>query len=111
MIDWMVHLPILPVVIPLLAGGLLILIKESHRRLRLTIAFASVLLQLFVAIKLLSVTAGAEPDLWPNQIAVYLLGDWPAPFGIVAVADRLSAIMLTLSAFLGLTTLMYSTAR
>ncbi|MBC2768314.1 monovalent cation/H+ antiporter subunit D [Pusillimonas minor] len=111
MIDWMVHLPILPVVIPLFAGGLLILIKDSHRRLRLAIAFASVLLQLFVAVKLLSVTAGAEPDRWPSQIAVYLLGDWPAPFGIVAVADRLSAIMLTLSAFLGLTTLMYSTAR
>lgn len=111
MIDWMVHLPILPVVIPLLAGALLIIVKESHRRVRLTLAFASVVAQLLIAIKLLTITAGGEPSLWSNNIAVYLLGDWPAPFGIVAVADRLAAIMLTLSAFLGLTTLMYATAR
>ncbi|MGE4125544.1 MAG: monovalent cation/H+ antiporter subunit D [Pusillimonas sp.] len=111
MIDWLAHLPILPVVIPLFAGGLLILVKESRRRLRLAIAFASVVAQLLIAIQLLGVTSGSHPEQWPNNIAVYLLGDWPAPFGIVAVADRLSAIMLTLSAFLGLTTLMYSTAR
>ena len=111
MTDWLVHLPILPVIIPLFAGGLLILVKDSHRRLRLGIAFTSVVLQLGVAIQLLAVTSGAQPDVWPSKVAVYLLGDWPAPFGIVVVADRLSAIMLTLSAFLGLTTLMYATAR
>ena len=44
MTDWLVHLPICPVVIPLFAGGLLILVKDAHRRLRLGIAFASVLL-------------------------------------------------------------------
>ena len=75
MIDWLAHLPILPVVIPLFAGGLLVLVKDSHRRLRLGIAFASVLLQLLVAVKLLGVTSGAEPALWPKNIAVYLLGD------------------------------------
>lgn len=111
MTDWLAHLPILPVIIPLFAGGLLMLVKDIHRRLRLGIAFTSVVLQLGVAIELLAVTSGAQPEMWPSQIAVYLLGDWPAPFGIVAVADRLSAIMLTLSAFLGLTTLIYATAR
>ena len=29
---------------------------------------------------------------------VYLLGNWPAPFGIVLVLDRLSALMLLLTA-------------
>lgn len=105
------HFPILPVVIPLVMGGLLIVIKDTHRYTRLALSFISILLQLVVAIKLLMVTSGSQPDLWPYQVAVYLLGDWPAPFGIVAVADRLSAIMLVLSAFLGLTVLTYSTAR
>lgn len=111
MIDWTVHLPILPVVIPLLAGGMLIIIKDSRRYTRLTLSFISVGLQLLIAMRLLAITAGAAPDDWPNNIAVYLLGDWPAPFGIVVVVDRLSAIMLTLSAFLGTAALMYSTAR
>ena len=31
-------------------------------------------------------------------VAVYLLGNWPAPFGIVLVLDRLSALMLVLTA-------------
>jgi formate hydrogenlyase subunit 3/multisubunit Na+/H+ antiporter MnhD subunit len=33
---------------------------------------------------------------------VYRLGDWPAPFGIVLVLDRLSALMLVLTAALAL---------
>jgi multicomponent K+:H+ antiporter subunit D len=44
-------------------------------------------------------------------VGVYLLGDWPAPFGIVAVVDRLSTIMLLLTAVLGAATWIYSTAR
>ena len=89
------HFPILPVVIPLIAGGMLIVIKDTHRHFRLALSFASLVLQLIVAIQLLFITSGYEPELWPYQVAVYLLGDWPAPFGIVAVADRLAAVMLT----------------
>ena len=36
---------------------------------------------------------------------------WPAPFGIVLVVDRLSAVMLTLGAIVALATLVYSVAR
>jgi multicomponent K+:H+ antiporter subunit D len=36
-----------------------------------------------------------RPDL-------YALGNWPAPFGIVLVLDRLSALMLLLTAVLAL---------
>ncbi|OJW50300.1 MAG: monovalent cation/H+ antiporter subunit D, partial [Thiobacillus sp. 65-1059] len=45
------------------------------------------------------------------EIAVYSLGNWAAPFGIVLVADRLAAIMLTLTATLGSAALIYSLAR
>ena len=33
-----------------------------------------------------------------GDIQVYELGDWPAPFGIVMVLDRLSAMMVLLTA-------------
>ena len=36
------------------------------------------------------------------------MGNWPAPFGIVLVADGLTAIMLTLSAILTATTVFYA---
>ena len=35
-------------------------------------------------------------------MGVYLLGNWPAPFGIVLVVDRLSALMLLLTGILAL---------
>ena len=42
---------------------------------------------------------------------VYRLGDWPAPFGIVLVLDRLSALMLLLTSILALASLVFSLAR
>ncbi|HUH87083.1 MAG TPA: monovalent cation/H+ antiporter subunit D [Pusillimonas sp.] len=109
--NWLQHLPMLPIVVPLMTAALLVLLKESRRKTRLTLSFASVLMQVFVAYQLLLVTAGHMPALWPDNIAVYLLGDWPAPFGIVLVADRLAAVMLLLCSGLGLASLIYSTAR
>nr|WP_257215385.1 monovalent cation/H+ antiporter subunit D [Pusillimonas noertemannii] len=107
----MQHLPMLPIATPLMAGALLVLLKESRRKTRLALSFASVLFQIFVAYQLLLMTTGHMPDLWPQNIAVYLVGDWPAPFGIVLVADRLAAVMLLLCSILGLAALIYSTAR
>ncbi|WP_218940706.1 monovalent cation/H+ antiporter subunit D [Pusillimonas noertemannii] len=101
----------LPIATPLMAGALLVLLKESRRKTRLALSFASVLFQIFVAYQLLLMTTGHMPDLWPQNIAVYLVGDWPAPFGIVLVADRLAAVMLLLCSILGLAALIYSTAR
>ncbi|NYT70080.1 multisubunit potassium/proton antiporter PhaD subunit [Pusillimonas noertemannii] len=108
---WLQHLPMLPIATPLMAGALLVLLKESRRKTRLALSFASVLFQIFVAYQLLLMTTGHMPDLWPQNIAVYLVGDWPAPFGIVLVADRLAAVMLLLCSILGLAALIYSTAR
>ena len=108
---WMTHLPVLPIAIPLLTGALLVLLKESRRKTRLALSVLSVLAQLVVAVQLVAVAAGAEPHVWPGGIAVYLVGDWPAPFGIVLVADRLAAVMLLLCSVLGLAALIYSTAR
>jgi multicomponent K+:H+ antiporter subunit D len=40
-------------------------------------------------------------------IEVYEMGDWPAPFGIVMVLDRLSALMVALTAVLAVAVLLY----
>lgn len=109
--DWIRHLPILPIVIPLAAGAVMLLLRESDRTPRVAIALASVLAQLVVAVALLCLTAGAIPGLWAHDIGVYLLGDWPAPYGIVVVADRLAAVLLTLNAALCSCVLVYSCAR
>lgn len=111
MSGWLQHLPMMPIIIPLVTAALLVFLKESRRKTRLTLSFLSVFIQIFAAFQLLLLTAGQMLDLWPQSIAVYLLGDWPAPFGIVLVADRLAAVMLLLCSVLGLTSLIYSTAR
>ena len=46
-----------------------------------------------------------------RRAGVYLLGNWPAPFGIVLVLDRLSALMLVLTGVLALASLVFSLAR
>src|SRR5690606_9065779 len=107
----MQHLPILPVVIPLMCGALMLVIRDGNRRGRLAIGFLSIAGQLATAIALLCMTAGYLPTNWPDGVGVYLLGDWPAPFGIVAVVDRLSAVMLVVTALLGLAAWIYATAR
>jgi len=39
---------------------------------------------------------------------VYRLGDWPAPFGIVMVVDRLSAMMVLLTYLVAVPVLWYA---
>ena len=109
--SWIAHLPVLPVVVPLIAGAAMLLFVEAQRRERTIIAFAATLANLIVAGMLVYVAGGWVPDIWPEGIAVYLLGGWQAPFGIVLVVDRLSAVMLMLTAVLALTSLMYAQAR
>jgi len=44
----------------------------------------------------------------PDGYLVYALSNWEAPFGIVAVADPLSAFMLVIAAVVGLAALVFS---
>ena len=104
------HLPILPIIVPLLAAAALLLVSDAHRALRNTIAFGSLTIQLAVALVLLYQTTDAAAHIWPNGIGVYAIGNWPAPFGIVLVVDRLSSLMLTLTATVTLAALVYSTS-
>jgi multicomponent K+:H+ antiporter subunit D len=96
------HLVILPVVLPLAAGALIVLLDEGRYALKATISLASLGALLAVGIALL---------VLGDATRVYALGDWSAPFGIVLVADRLSAAMVLLAAVLGLAATLFSLAR
>lgn len=104
------HLPVLPIVVPLMAGAVMLLLRERHRRTRVTLALASAIVQLGVAITLLALTAGLVPGGWAEGIGVYRIGGWPAPFGIVLVVDPLSALMLVLFATIALAALVFAVA-
>jgi multicomponent K+:H+ antiporter subunit D len=95
------HLPILPVAIPALAAPFALLMMRRRRALALGIGFAACLAQLAVALLLMERVSG-------GTILAYALGDWPAPFGIVLVADRLAALMLVLTAVLALIALLHA---
>src|SRR5690606_41426361 len=84
----------------------MLLLADTSRNARAAIAVVSSLAQLAAAVVLLALAAGAW-GYWPNEIGVYLPGDWPAPFGIERVVDRLAAIMLAPNAVLGLMALNY----
>jgi multicomponent K+:H+ antiporter subunit D len=107
---WINHLTITPIVIPLLAGTLMLLIGERRRPFKAAIGIASALLQLAAAILLLLLADGAIGGTDAAAVRVYRLGDWPSLFGIVLVLDRLSALMLVLTGVLGFAALVFSLA-
>ncbi len=86
----MTHLPILPVLIPLIAAAVLLALPgKAPRSLARGLSIAGLLLGGASAAALLALTTD-------GTIAVYAVGNWPAPFGIVLVADRLAAMMVAL---------------
>ncbi|KQW66965.1 hypothetical protein ASE17_19940 [Phenylobacterium sp. Root77] len=99
------HLVIMPILIPLLAGAGLLLIGE--RRPAATIGLSVIACALHVgAVVLLSLHLTKV-----GGAAVYEVGNWPAPFGITLVADRLSTLFLGLAGFIGFAAFVYSTKR
>ena len=103
------HLIIAPIVIPFLAGALTLIFDETERRAKLAIGVVSCVVTLLVAIELLARSKGNDLT-GGNDIGFYLLGNWPAPYGIVLVVDRLSAMMLVLTGLLALPALIFAAA-
>jgi len=99
-----VHLVIAPVLLPLAAGALLLLLDERRHSAKAALSIAAVLALLLAAVLLV-----ASADAPTTH--VYRLGSWPAPFGIVLVADRVAALMVLLAAVVAASALCYSLAR
>ena len=59
---------------------------------------------------LLGVAIFVVAEVWQNGIRVLAVGSWPAPFGIVLVADHLSAAMVLVTGVVGLTVAIYALA-
>jgi multicomponent K+:H+ antiporter subunit D len=107
-LSWSDHLIVAPVLIPLVCGALQVPLNHSRHGLKFLISTLSVLALLAAAIALLFLTDSAQ---WPDGIGVYLAANWAAPFGIALLADRLTALMLLLTALLSGCTLLYATLR
>ena len=111
MIRWIDHLMIVPIVLPLVAVAVMLLIDERRYILKAAINIATTLVLAGVAIFLLHLADAAPAGAASPHVGVYRLGDWPAPFGIVLVVDRLSALMLVLTSVLALAAAVFSLAR
>ena len=105
------HLPVLPVLLPLFTAVALLIMGDhgsgaGHGR---------PLLQRNRLLSLVSVALGAVlawrlmTEAATGTLTVYPLGGWPAPFGIVLVIDRLSAMMLALTWTIAVPVLWYAT--
>ncbi len=101
------HLVAVPVVLPLVTAALLVLLGEKRRRARTLLNVGATLAGLAVAATLLwRIDAGGVP----GAIGVYLGSNWEAPFGVVLVADRLTALMLALVGVVGFGVALYAEA-
>ncbi len=95
------HIVIAPLLVPLLAGILLVLMRGSATSLRRNLSMLGVQALFAVSLMLLL-------QVQDGQLLVYQLGDWPAPFGIVLVADRLSAMMVLLTSILAFLVMLHA---
>jgi multicomponent K+:H+ antiporter subunit D len=88
------HLPVAPIAIAVLGAALCLVAGERRRTAQRVIAWMVVLALLALGVTAIDRTAQGEQ-------LVYLLGNWKAPYGITLLVDKLAAIMLTLTAFIG----------
>ncbi|MCB6179621.1 monovalent cation/H+ antiporter subunit D [Rhodobacter sp. Har01] len=95
--DWIIA----PILLPATLAGLALLLARTRPALARVLSLAGTTALLALALWALTTTTAP---------LAYRLGDWPAPFGIVLVLDRLSALMLTLTAALALPVLIHAIA-
>ncbi len=76
------------------------------------LAWRSVRIQRWIAVAttagLLGVGLGLVDQVWGGQVISLHVGGWPAPFGIVLVADPLSAVLVALAGVVGLASTLFA---
>ncbi|NVK74824.1 MAG: monovalent cation/H+ antiporter subunit D [Oceanospirillaceae bacterium] len=100
----MQHLSIFPILIPLLFGAIMLLppISRDVNSQRV----ASIIGTLFLLIS----SAFLLYQINSQGVQLYALGGWQAPFGIALVADKVSSLLVLLTAFLAFCVMLYAVA-
>jgi len=95
------HLVIAPLLLPLLAGTILLLLRSYDTPVRrgLSVLATFALVGISLALLLHVAEHGGQ---------VYRLGNWAAPFGIVLVADRLAVTMVLITSVLAACVVLYA---
>lgn len=97
----MTHWIIAPVALPALVAALMITLLRGRLALQRIVSLAAILALNAIALALMWSATTHGPE-------AYHLGNWPAPYGIVLVLDRLSALMVALLAALALICTLYA---
>ncbi len=100
----MTHIEILPILLPLFGAIAILFAKLLNHKTQQLLSILLVFLLILVNIIALS-------DVKNSGTLVYQLGNWPAPFGITLVLDKLSALLVLLTSVLALGSLWYAIAR
>jgi multicomponent K+:H+ antiporter subunit D len=95
------HWIVVPVVLPLIAGAACLLVEQRAAGVARALSIGTTFVLLGVALYLASVAAD-------GTVHPYLLGNWKAPFGIALALDRLSALMLVLTAVVAVASVLYA---
>lgn len=99
----MMHLTVLPLLLPLIGGFLLLFVGRDNLPLQRRLHLALVLGLIVISVLALKTALTGEYSL-------YQLGNWQPPFGIVLVLDQLSAMLVLLTSLLALAALLYAIA-
>ena len=95
------HWIIAPVILPAVLGALIVLFMRHDLLLQRVFSLAGTVALTLISMALLHAATVDAPE-------VYLLGNWPAPFGIVLMLDRLSALMVLLTGLLAIAVQLYA---
>jgi len=90
--------PVAPILWPLLTATLFLLVRTPD---------VQRVLSLISLVVLLGLELSLLPQIASGDVLVHRLGDWPAPFGIALVIDRLALTMLLLTSLTGIAVLVY----
>lgn len=97
----MTHWIIAPIILPALLAPFIVLAARYHLGIQRIFAVAG-------TVALVGIAAALAWQASDGSILFYRLGDWAAPYGIVLVGDKLSTMMVLLTALLALFVLLYA---
>ncbi len=95
------HWIILPILVPAVVAPLLVIAVRYDLVLARVFSLSSAIFLLLTSLFLANKASG-------GVVTTYAIGNWRPPFGIVLVLDQLSALMLILTAVIGLAVIIYS---